>query len=324
MRMSSVVAATLAMTAALARPAFAQTRAGKPDQPATAPANPLQQTHEKLAASLKLTDAKDKPGREALADFRRGRAAWLETNGPEIKRLQKQLGKYHQARDAKAAKAAKDAMARLGKLRAERTMLQRTLMGRLKKLLTAEQYAKADAGLNPASTRKAPPNRFHYLGQLGLTKKQLAQTKAIMENARKEAASAKGPMSPRNNPMGKAWAKIVTEVLTERDRVKLADLIRRASHRRMVMAMFGRVGLTGEQSAKIDAIWEAAYAKAKKEPKKKFEIYSAAQGEAIEKVLTPEQRKKLPRRNRGMMPRRPTSAPARPTGKGHFPEKHTD
>jgi hypothetical protein len=51
--------------------------------------------------------------------------------------------------------------------------------------------------------------------------------------------------------------------------------------------------LTPEQSKKVDDLWDKSYADAQKNPKSKFNIYRAARSNAIEKILTEEQRKQV-------------------------------
>ena len=318
MKIRSSVIVALVTATVLAGPALLWAQSGQQQPPPDGAARrdadaAVEQAHQRLVAELKLTDAQDKPVREALAAYRRDDAAWLARNAPEVQRLREQMGKYHTARDAETIKAVKAAMGRLAKLKQEQAAIQTALLDRLKALLAEQQFAQARAAIAPRTKPRTPSNKFHYLGKLGLTKDQLAKIKTIMEEARPAA----GKPPAMGDLMKVAWARIVKEVLAEKDRVQLVGLIREASHRRMVMAMFGNVQLTKEQAVKIDSIWAKAYQAAAKEPGKRFDIYSAAQQEAIRNVLTNAQREQLPKaqaRNpipMGHPPRHPTTAPAR-------------
>ena len=319
MKMRSSVIVVLVTATVLADPGLLRAQ-GRPQQkPQPTKAAPkdettaAEQAHRRLVAELKLTDSQDRPVREALAAYRRDNAAWLEKNGPEVMRLRKQMGKFHATRDPETVKAVKAAMVEFTKLEREQAAIKKTLLARLKELLTEEQFAKAQAVIDPAPKRPAPTSKFHHLGRLGLTKEQLAKIKTIMAEARPAA----GKPPAMGDPMNTAWNKIVIEVLTDKDRVGLAGLIKEASHRKMVMAMFGNVQLTREQAARIDAIWAKAFKDASKTPDKRFEIYSAAQQLAIKDVLTDAQRAQLPTGHTknpipmGHPPRQPTTAPAR-------------
>ena len=298
----SLVTAALIVAAVLTVPVGADEdkplRAGTS---AKAPADPAETLHERLVTDLKLTASREKTVREALAAYRRDLAAWSRKNDPEIARLRKRMGKYHAMRDPKTMADIKVAMGGLKKLRAEEKGLKESLLAKLKTLLTDEQFARALAALNPRPKAAASTNKFHHLGKLGLSEAQLLKIKAVMLEANKKLSMA-GKTKSAVGPMQEAWVRIVKEVLTDKDREKLGDMIRMASHRRMVMAMFESVQLTTKQAAKIDEIWEKAYAKATKDAKNRFQIYGEAQRQAVEEVLTDEQRKQL------------TSGPKKPAG----------
>ena len=274
----------------------------------------VEKLHTNLMAALALPKEKETPVREALAAYRAELAAWSAKNLPEIARLRERMGKYHAAKDAKTMADVKAAMGELNKLLAGRQAMDQALLDRLRKLLTDEQFAKAEAMLNPPPAQEAPTNKFHYLGRLGLTPEQLEKMKTIVEAARKDAPPPHAG-GPRRDPMEGAWNRIVKEVLTEKDRARLTDVMREDAHRRMVMAMFKEVRLTPEQTEKIEAIWQKAYKQAGERPQERFQIYSQAQDEAVEKVLTTEQREELSRLRRPAKPPHPQTAPA-PTDGG--------
>ena len=255
-------------------------------------ADPTAKNHEKLIADLKLTKKEAEPVRKILAEYRKDLAQWAAKNGPEIAACQAQMKKYHQMRDPKVMAAIRVAMKRLAELGKEQVGKREAMLVKLKGVLTREQYAQAADVLRPRQRPRGQgfQDRFHLLGQMKLTKEQLTRTKAIAEAAMKPPADG----SPRKgNPMQLAWDKIVDKVLTAENRKELGVLMQKAGHRKMVLGILKSVKLTSEQSKKVDAIWEKAYEDAGKNPKSKFNIYQQARAQAIEKVLTEEQRKQI-------------------------------
>jgi len=255
-------------------------------------ADPTAKNHEKLIKDLKLTDKEAEPVRKILAEYRKDLAQWAGKNGPEIAACQKTMKKYHQMRDPKVMAEIRTAMKRLGELSKEQVDMREAMLVKLKGAMTREKYAYAADALRP---RKKPrgqgyQERFHLLGKMNLTKEQLAKIKSLAETAMKPPADG----SPRKgDPMQDAWKKIVDEVLTAENRKQLQQLMQKAGHRKMVLGILNSVKLTPEQSKKVNDLWEKAYANAAKAPKSKFNIYQAARAEAIEKILTEEQRKQI-------------------------------
>lgn len=268
--------------------ATAQAPAGPFHGQATSqPAPMTEELSEQLIAALKLSDEQGPKVRKMLADHRKEMAEWLRKFAPEMGQLRTQMRMIHTSKDPKAVTEAKAAMARYRQLQSEQRMKRADLLVRLNDVLSNEQFATARKMLfpQPQSTPQALP--FHLLGKLALTEQQKARLKTIMDEARD--TRTKG----QPDAMGKAWNRIVQEVLTDKDRKELSELNVEAAHRRMALAMLGGVKLTPEQLRKIDGTYESARAKAAKDPNSRRAVYAAAQREIIEKVLTDEQRKAL-------------------------------
>jgi len=255
-------------------------------------AGPTVKNHEKLIAKLKLTEKEAEPVRKILAEYRKGLAQWAAKHGPEMVACQAQMKKYHQMRNPKVMVAIRAAMKRLGELSKERVDKREAMLVKLKGVMTKEQFAQAADALRP---RQGPrgrgfQERFHLMGKMNLTKEQLTKIRTTAEAAMKPPADG----SPRKgNPMELAWKKIVAEILTKENRKELEHLTRKAAHRKMVLGILKTVRLTPEQSKKVDAIWDKAYEDAKKSPRSKFDIYKSARTQALDKILTEEQRKQI-------------------------------
>jgi hypothetical protein len=253
---------------------------------------PTAKNHQKLIKDLKLTDKEAKPVGKILADYRADLAKWAAKNGPEIAACQKDMKKYHQMRDPKVMVQVRAAMKRLGELTKEQVDLREAMLVKLKGVMTKEKFALAADALRPRQRPRGQgfQERFHLLGKMGLKEEQLTKIRSITEEAMKPPADG----SPRKgNPMQLAWNKIVDEVLTAENRKQLQGLMQEAGHRKMVLGILKKVTLTPEQSKKVDALWNKAYADAEKTPKNKFVIYRAARIEAVEKILTDAQRKQI-------------------------------
>ena len=288
-------------------------------------AEPTAKNHEKLIANLKLTKKEAEPVRQVLAEYRKDLAQWAAKNGPEMAACQAQMKKYHQMRDPKVMVAIRAAMKRLSELSKEQVARREAMLVKLKGVLTKEQFAHAADGLRPPppARGKGFQERFHLLGQMKLTKEQLAK----ITSATKAALVPPADGSPRRvNPMQVAWNEVVDKILTKENRAELQDLMQKASHRKMVLGIFKRVRLTPGQSKKIDDLWDKAYEDAKKEPKSKFDIYKRARALATDKILTEEQRKQIekmeknPHRGGGMGSKTPMPIPM-PPAHTHTPEK---
>lgn len=132
-----------------------------------------------------------------------------------------------------------------------------------------------------------------------------------MEEARSARAEV-GHNKAKGDPMKKAWDRIVKEVLTDKNRKKLAEL-EKGVRMRVARSMLRGVNVTDEQWVKIDAIWKVAYQKAEGNPAARHAIYQQAQQQVITKVLTAEQRKALQERRRTM----PSTIPAGEGARGH-------
>jgi hypothetical protein len=288
-------------------------------------ADPTAKNHEALIKELKLTDKDAKPVRQVLTEYRKDLALWAAKNGPEMAACQAQMKKYHQMRDPKVLIAVKAAMKRLSELSKEQVAKREAMLVKLKSVMTKEQFAIAADKLRP---RKAPrgmgyQDRFHLLGKMNLTKEQLAKIRFTAEEAMKPPADG----SPRKgDPMQLAWKEIVDKILTEENRTQLKVLKQKSEHRKMVLGILKSVKLTPEQSKKIDALWDKAYAEAGKKPKNKFSIYQAAQIEAIDKILTEVQRKHIAEMKKnphagGMRTKRPTAPISMPPVRVHVEEK---
>ena len=288
-------------------------------------AEPTAKNHEKLIADLKLTKKEAEPVRKILAEYRKDLAQWAAKNGPEMAACQAQMKKYHQMRDPKVMVAIRAAMKRLGELSKERVGKREAMLVKLKGVMTKEQFAHAADALRPRRSPRGQgfQERFHLLGKMKLTKEQLTKIKATAEAAMKPPADG----SPRKgNPMELAWKKIVDDILTKENREELQVLTQKAAHRKMVLGILKSVRLTPEQSKKVDALWDKAYEDAKKSPKSKFDIYKSARAQAMDKILTEEQRKQLakmennPHRGGMGIKNMPKPIPM-PPAHAHTPEK---
>lgn len=279
----------------------------KPGKP---PGDPMKAFHERVIKALKLDAKQDAPVRKLFADHRVEMAAWVQAKGPQIRQLQQQVKVMGRLKNnPKANAAARAAVRKLRSLESEHRMKTGKLVVGLMGVLTKEQAAKVQGLLNLNPRSIAAPSKFHFLGQLGLTAAQQAKMKPIMEQAR-------GPMGPKakGDPMKKAWERIVKEVLTDKNRQKLAEL-EKAVRMRVARSMLRGVTVTDAQWEKIDAIWKVAYQKAETNPAGRHVIYQQAQQQVAAKVLTAEQRNALQQRRRTM----PTTMPAgggRPGMKG--------
>ncbi|HDZ44695.1 hypothetical protein LCGC14_0254040 [marine sediment metagenome] len=253
------------------------------------------QTHAQLLAELDMADAQRETVSGILEAFRKDVTQWTMVHNLEMKQLRSVMKRYHGPKTDETDKEIMAAVRKSDRLETERNAKDTQLMADLEEVLSKEQLAKATEILYPVPPTWASgtTNRFHHLAELGLTEEQLAQTKTIMD----EAMAASGGMG--GTAMQAAWNRIVKEVLTDENRELLQDLIKKAGHQRMVLAMFGHLRLTKDQLAKIDAIWTRAYDSAKAAeaagggPDAKFEIYENAQKEIKATVLTDEQRGQL-------------------------------
>jgi len=300
---SCLLAARPGPRIARAMPGAAAT--SKPATTGPAEQQRLAQFHARLIDELKLAGATKAAARKIFAQHRRDLAAWDQQNGPEMAKLRLVLKKFHGPRTAETSKQIRAAVAQMRKLQAGRRAIEAGMPAKLKEALSAEQMAVVTATIRPP--RLPSPSsvigRFHMLEQLDLSKEKLGTIKKIIAESRRAAAD-KGPM-PSQRAMKLAWNRVVKEVLTKADLAKLADLMQQTSHKKMVLAMFSGLYLTAGQRAKIDAIWQKAYAQGKANPSRKYQIYIAAQKEAVEKVLTDVQREQLNRRGKRTSGRRP-------------------
>ena len=255
------------------------------------PEDEVKKLHEQLIRELKLSKERDAVVRKLLADHRQNIAAWMRKNGPEMAKLQKQIKLVHDGKSTESPMAAKAAAQRLRVLLAEQKKKLAGLLTRLKEVLTEAQLVKARSILSPAPRIPTPPPPFYLLRRLALTDKQRARIKTV-----RDAAILAGVKEgkTKGDLMRKAWDQIVKEVLTEKDRKKLAEL-KKASRRRVIRAMLGGVKLTEQQHGKIDKIWEAARKEISKHPEARIDIVRGMYKEILEKVLTPEQRKQAAR-----------------------------
>lgn len=253
---------------------------------------PTAKAHEKLIAKLKLTKKEAEPVRKVLSDYRKDLVQWAVKHGPEMAACRAQMKKYHQMRDRKVMIAIRAAMKRLGELSKEQVGMREAMIAKLKGVMTKEKFAYAADGLRPRPSPRGKniQEKFMLLGQMKLTKEQLAKIRAASEAEMKPPADG----SPRKtNPMELAWKKIDSEILTKENQKELQGLIKKEGHRKMVLGVLTGLRLTPEQSKKVDTLWDKAYEDAKKNPKKKFIIYENAQKQVLEKILTEEQRKQM-------------------------------
>ena len=321
-------ASAIAILVGMATVAWAGQSASRP---ASRPAMPtmardgdedtLMRWQKQFIAELKLTEKQEPRVRQLVTAYRKALTDWRQEHTPEMKKLQAMMKTFHRARDAQARKRVKAAMQDLARLRAEQGRMTTDLLTELGKVLTKEQHAIARKMLGPQqrSGRKKAMGKWHQLTELGLTPKQLGQIKAIMSEATKSAgAGPKGPKGmPGKDPMAGAWRRILTEVLTEKDRQRLADRIKMASHRRMVLSGVDRLTLTEEQSRKVEAMWKKAFIMANAHGQNKFAIYVQVREEIMAKVLTEQQRKMLKPKTgggpgHGTPSEHPTARPAPP------------
>lgn len=265
----------------------------------------MAESHKELVGLLKLTDKQAPVVEKILADYRKDVEVWEKKIAPEAERLNRQTKMFHRTNSAKAMRAVKAAVMRLGQIRAQGKKKHDAMVEKLKGVLTKEQMATVSEFFSPRRAIGASPSKFHLISQLGLTGPQKAKLKTIMAELRAAEATAK----PKAKAIAqrKAWSRIITEILTEANQQKLRDLMQEASFRRMSGAMLGNIELTTGQIERIDLIWKAAHKKAVADPKQKFTIYGAAQGEIVAKVLTDSQRKQMRSRRGGGMGSAPPS-----------------
>lgn len=255
--------------------------------------------HEEVIAALDLPDAQQQQLREIFAAYRADVAAWMADHEAEATELRAVLKKFHGPQEDSTGADIQMAMVRLGQLQAERNAKDAALLERLGEVLTPEQLVTAESVLYPVppAWAKTTVNRFHLLTEMGLTEEQLAEVKAIMDEATEAMESADPTTS--GEIMQVAWKRIIDDVLTPENHEQMRDMIRKVEHQRMVVASFAQLRLTGEQSDRIGEIWNRAYAEAIANPDRKYDIYFAAQQDIRENVLTSSQVEQLDQSDTG-------------------------
>ena len=130
----------------------------------------IEKFHERLIKELKLTQEQEPKVREVLAIHRKHTAAWMHTNGLEMKALWKKIQDFHGGQGAVTPVQAKAATDRYRQLSAEQKKIGTGLIAKLKEVLTEQQLGKARGILDPQSVRRPapPPMPFHLLKRLGL------------------------------------------------------------------------------------------------------------------------------------------------------------
>jgi len=278
------------------------------------PEDRAKELHERLIKDLELTEKQAAPVRKVLDGFRADMAAWMRKNGPEIEKLRMQMRLIHQGKHRGSIQEARVASDRLRKLIAEQKAKEKGLITQLEAVLSDKQLAKARAILYPPPP--LPPRRVpvYLLKRIGLTKAQWLRIRTIMDEAR--VAQAHEGLNAKGGATQGAWDRIVKEVLTEKDRKKLAAE-EKASRRRVMQAMLGGVKLSEEQFTKIYRIWKEAEKEGAKNPQQRFAIFTAAHKKIVDTVLTPEQRKQMQKSGGSGMHKLPSGG----AGKGGKGEK---
>ncbi len=260
-------------------------------QDGTFSADDAEAIHEEVIAALNLPEAQQQQVRAIFAAFRADVAAWTVEHEAESNELREVLKKFHGPRDDTTSEEIQAAMARLIEIQGERAAKDEALLDDLREVLTPEQVVTAESVLYPVPPEWAETtvNRFHLLTKMGLTEEQLAEVEAIMDEA-KEAMESSDEGTSGGEIMQVAWQRIVDDVLTEENHEQMRNMIQKVEHQRMVVAMFGQLRLTADQSERIGVLWDEAYEQATADPAQKYEIYYAVQQDILQNVLTAEQR----------------------------------
>jgi Spy/CpxP family protein refolding chaperone len=304
-----LTALTLVAAAMLAGQRSAGAPMPKGHPPTNVAEDRVKETHGRLVKELGLSGKPAAELHKVLVAYRQDMVAWINKNGPEMTKLRRQIRMAHIGGKVGANKEVLAAVERLRKLQIEQKAKADGLYVRFKSVLTDEQIAQARRIINPPPRTQAGAS-LHLLQRLTLTKEQKARIDVILKAARIAAADPK----TKGNPMQMAWERIVTNVLTEKDRLKLEE-VKKASRRRVVRAMLGGVDLTEAQYVKIEAIWDDAGKKVAANPAAKAAIYQRANQDIVEKVLTPEQRKQMKARRPMGHGSAPRGSSGRPTNK---------
>lgn len=219
---------------------------------------------------LDLTAEKEAQVEQIFKTHRQAVANWASENADDVKELRERIAEAREAGENEKAKAARE---KLRKLFQSRAQLRKDLLEQLGEVLTDEQMKKVKTRFRPRVL--ARHRILAAIRRLDLTEEQKAQIKEILDAARAEAKEAEGPKA---KIFEAAFKKIRTEVLTDEQRKKLAQM---RKHFRPGQGPFAGLDLTDEQRQEIRAIMEKA--------RKKIH----------DEVLTDEQREKLKRRRKG-------------------------
>ena len=154
------------------------------------------------------------------------------------------------------------------------------------------------------------------LEKVGLDDKQKAEIKKILGAAKAKAEKADKPRE-KFKIMREAHKKIVTDVLTDKQREKFEELMKKTAARRWRGRQLAGLDLTEEQEKKIREIMQEARKKAAEADKdKRREIMQAAMKKIHDEVLTDEQRKKAEQRREELRKNRRQRGRGRMKGPG--------
>jgi len=291
--LATMVLATVGMLSVMA-PAE-EVRAGKPDRK-RGPRDGAQLL-ERLVKELNLTEEQQVQVKQIWETHVQAMRNYHKEHGAELKELREKMRAARESGDKDEMKKLAEEMKELGK---ERVGLAQNLEKQLADVLTKEQLAKAKQIL-----RRGRPGRpggrpgARLLGALrfvDLTDEQKAQVRKILADAKAKAKDAKAPEA-KGEIMKAAVEKIRTDVLTEAQRKKLAELAEKGPRRPMPDMLRG-LDLTQEQQKQIREILKEAREQAGQADsrEKRMEILKAARQKINEEVLTQEQRDKLRKR----------------------------
>ncbi|HUU23068.1 MAG TPA: Spy/CpxP family protein refolding chaperone [Phycisphaerae bacterium] len=282
-----------------------EVRAGKPDRK-PGPGGGAQLL-ERLVKELNLTEEQQVQVKQIWQTHAQAMQNFRKEHGEELKTLREKRKVAKESGNKEALKPLAEQMKTLNEARME---LGKNLEKQLTDVLTKEQLAKAKKILRqgrPGGDREMPGvNLLRVLPTLGLDDKQKAQVKKILADAKAKAKDAETPEAKAEIRKA-ALDKIRTEVLTDAQRKKLAELAEKGPTDRRPMAdMLRGLDLTEDQQKQIREIRKEARGKAGQADSReaKAEIMKAARQKINQQVLTAEQRDKLRKRMEEMRRRR--------------------